>query len=58
VFGVSEGGKKAKELLVLMTPHLAGPKRKKALYLLDKYTERTSLPVKVRETLLQSGRML
>jgi hypothetical protein len=44
------GGKKAMELLQLMMPYLAGPKKKKALYLLQKYADRTSLPVKVKDT--------
>jgi hypothetical protein len=49
-WSVQVGGKKAKELLLLMMPYLAGPKRKRALYLLQKYAEKTSLPVKVRDT--------
>lgn len=48
VWSVQIGGKKAKELLLLMLPYLAGPKRKKALFLLEKYADKTSLPVKAR----------
>ena len=50
VWSVQVGGKKAKELLFLMMPYLSGSKRKKALYLLQKYAERTTLPVKVRDS--------
>jgi len=57
VWSVQVGGKKAKELLVLMMPYLAGPKRKKALYLLEKYGERTCLPVRVRGSFLPFGGM-
>jgi len=49
VWGVQIGGKKAKELLRLMMPYLAGPKRKKALFLLHKHRYRTTLPVPSRE---------
>ncbi|HVC27123.1 MAG TPA: hypothetical protein VND40_03090 [Nitrososphaerales archaeon] len=57
VWSVQIGGKKAKQLQVLMMPYLAGPKRKKAIYLLEKYAERTSLPVRVREDFHPFGGM-
>jgi hypothetical protein len=49
VWSVQVGGKKALDLLRLMLPYMAGPKRKRGLYLLDKYKDRTSFPVLRRE---------
>lgn len=57
VWSVQVGGKKAKELLALMMPYLAGPKRKKALYLLGKYGEKSSLPINAREHFVPFGGM-
>ena len=48
VWSVAIGGKKALELMALMMPYLEGPKKKKAVYLLSKFQERTSLPVNNR----------
>jgi hypothetical protein len=38
-------GQKAYDLLKIVLPYIAGEKRKKSLYLLRKYRNRTSLPV-------------
>jgi len=48
VWSVAIGGKKALELMELMMPYLEGPKKRKAVYLLSKYHELTSLPVENR----------
>ena len=45
VWRVYVHGKKAYDLLRIVLPYLSGEKRKKALYLLRKYKNRTSLPV-------------
>jgi len=55
VWAVQIGGKKAKELLKLMTPFLSGPKRKKALFLLDKYKDSTTLRVQRPEDFVPSS---
>jgi len=38
-------GRKARDLLRIVLPYLAGKKRKRALYILKKYSKRTSIPV-------------
>ncbi len=38
-------GRKARDLLKIVLPYLAGKKRKRALYILKKYRKRTSIPV-------------
>ena len=57
VWRVQIGGEKAKELLGLMVPCLAGPKRAKAPYLLAEDSGRTSLPVKRCEDSVPFGEM-
>lgn len=49
VWSVQIGGKKAMELLRLVLPYFGGVKKKKALYLLTKYGERTSQSVRTKE---------
>jgi hypothetical protein len=45
VWRVYVHGKKAYDLLKIMLPYLAGDKRRKALYMLEKYKHRTAMPV-------------
>jgi hypothetical protein len=52
VWSVQTRGEKAKDPLGLVVPYLAGSKKKKALCLLDRCAERTSLPVKGLESFL------
>jgi len=46
---VQIGGRKANDLLRLVLPYFEGVKKKKAMYLLNKYGERTTLPVAKKE---------
>jgi hypothetical protein len=46
---VQIGERKANDLLRLVLPYSEGVKKKKAMYLLNKYGERTPLPVAKKE---------
>jgi hypothetical protein len=48
VWSVGIGGKKALGLMALMMPYLEGAKKRKAVYLLSKYQDRTTMSVKKR----------
>lgn len=45
VWRVYVSGRKARDLLRIVLPYLAGKKRRRALYILKKYRKRTSIPV-------------
>lgn len=57
VWQVAATGKRAYDLLRLVLPHLAGIKRKKALYILKKYKDRKSIPVKDPKSFRSFGDM-